>query len=307
MRPFQFGVQYCFLKSRKELREAVRRADDQGYAAFLTPDHFEGIDLAVGPVLAAVAQLSDRLQVGSLVYGNDFRHPLLLAREMATLDLLSDGRALCGIGAGWYQGEYDKVGLAWDSPAKRVARLEEAVPLIKQAWSGRTFSHSGEFYQVKDYAGIPQPVAPRLMIGGGGRRVLSLAGREAQTVNLVTQLDLGFGTDSRKFTEDELQQKVDWVRQAAGARFTEIELSVTVFYGGVSHSPEEKLASVLDQQGYTLEQAQSSPSYLFGTRQQVLERLRYLRQQYGISSFYLSQMGVDLESMAPIVGELAGQ
>ncbi len=299
MRPFRFGCQY-FLKATENLRDLVRRTEDLGFTAVFAPDHFSGTELATGPLLAAVAMLSDRLEVGSLVYGNDFRHPLLLAREVATLDVLSGGRAICGLGAGWYEGDYTTTGIPWLPAGERVDRLEEAIPIIQQAWKGESFSHQGPHYTVTDYTGVPKPSNVRLLIGGGGKRVLRLAGREADIVNLNAPLGKGFGKDMDKFTDDRLPEMLGWVREAG----RDVELSVPVFHGAVTDRPEEAAQRPAEEMGYTVEQAMASPNFLFGTRSQVAERLHAYREKFGITTFILSQYGCDLDSFGSITREV---
>lgn len=303
MGKIRFGAQLTHAKSRQDLQDFVTRTEDSGFDLFASPDHFTGIDLAITPLLASVAQMSSRLEIASLVYDNDFRHPLLLAREAATLQVLSEGRFTCGIGAGWFQGEYQAVGLPWDSPGERIARLEEALVLIKSAWKGEAFSHEGRFYQVKDYTGLPRMESPpRLMLGAGGKRMLALAGREADVVNLIPPLDRGFGSDMRKFTNDQLSGMIETVRQAAGGRA--LELSIDVFFGGVTDRPEEELARTSASQGYTPEQARLSPHYMFGSAAQIQERVLELHQRFGISLFCFSQFGCDLDSLGPVLAGL---
>lgn len=304
MRPFRFGCQYCFVKSRQELRDLVRKTEDLGFTSVFTPDHFAGIDLAAGPLLTAVATLSEKLEVGALVYDNDFRHPLLLAREAATLNVLSEGRAICGIGAGWHEGEYRSTGIPWQAPKERVDRLEEAIPLIKRAWTGEPFSHQGPNYTVTEYAGLPVS-RPRLLIGGGARRMLRLAGREADIVNLNAPLGKGFGPEMDKFTDDRLPEMLGWVKEGAGERFPEIELSLPIFFAAVTDRPEEAARGPAEAQGYTVEQAMQAPNYLFGTRQQVTERLQGYRERFGITTFILSQFGCDLDSFGPVLRDLS--
>jgi probable F420-dependent oxidoreductase len=300
-RPFRFGAQFTQGNTLAEVRALVRQVESDGFWGVFTPDHYAGIPLATGGLLATVAQLSSKLQVGALVYDNDFRHPLLLAREAATLEVLSEGRFICGIGAGWYEGEYHQVGLSWDAPGVRISRLEEALPLLLAAWSGETFSHQGKFYQVQDHGGLPV-ARPRLMVGGGGKRMLGLAGKHADIVNLNAKLDRGFGEEMTKFSDSDLHQMIAWVREGAGDRFEEIELSVPVFFGAVDD--EARVAEMAAAQGYTVEQARSSPNYLFGSRQEIVDRLHHLREEFGISLFILSDFGCDLQKFAPIVREL---
>src|SRR5271165_7356386 len=109
--------------------QQARRAEDLGYSTLLMPDHF-GDQLAPVPALAAAAAATSTLRLGALVFGNDYRHPVVLAKEAATLDVLSEGRFELSLGAGWMRTDYEQAGITYDHPAVRVARFEEAVKVV---------------------------------------------------------------------------------------------------------------------------------------------------------------------------------
>src|SRR2546425_11376979 len=180
-RPFRFGVIAPKCGSGKELTEWARRAETLGYSSFFVPDPFIEHDLAPTVALAHVAAVTDSLRVGPLVLGNDYKHPVVCAREMASLDLLSDGRLELGIGAGWMTADYEKAGIPLDRPAVRIARLAEAITILKGLFSPGPFTFHGEHYRVTELDGMPKPLQQPLpfLIGGGGPKVLALAAREA--------------------------------------------------------------------------------------------------------------------------------
>ncbi|MCE7869975.1 TIGR03621 family F420-dependent LLM class oxidoreductase [bacterium CPR1] len=293
----QFGLQASRVSTLQELRSTLSWAEQSGFEAVYWPDHLMGTPLAVGPTLATAAQLSSRLRLGSLVYANDFRHPLLLARELATLQLLSGGRMVCGLGTGWQEAEYRATGLTLDPPGLRLSRLEEAVTLLKQAWSGETFSFSGEHYQVSEFVCSPRVAPPLLMLGGGGRRLLALAARQADGVNFNARL----GPEFDLYTDQRLAEQVEWVREQAGERFRQLKLSLPVYYGAVG--PDTRAAQEVAAlgRGFSPEQAACSPLFFFGSLGQVRERLEELAERYGIGQVIFSQYGCDLESLATVV------
>ncbi len=293
----RFGLQASRVSTLAELRATLSWAEEVGFEAVYWPDHLMGTPLAVGPVLATAAQLCGRLRLGSLVYANDFRHPLLLAREMATLQHLSEGRMVCGLGTGWQESEYRAVGLALDPPALRLSRLEEAVIVIKQAWSGQAFSFPGQHYQVTDFTCSPSVAPPVLMLGGGGFRLLSLAARYADVVNFNARL----GSELDLYTDQRLAEQVEWVRREAGERFSQLSLSLPVYYGAVGPDTRAARDEAALGRGFTPEQATRSPLFLFGSIAQVRERLAELAERYGIGQVILSQYGCQLESLASVI------
>jgi probable F420-dependent oxidoreductase len=183
---FRFGVQEHHAAGAADWREKARRAESLGYSTLYLPDHFSNRPGPIAALMAAAAATST-LRIGSLVFDNDYRHPVVLAKEAATLDLLSDGRLDFGLGAGWLKSDYEKAGIPLDSAGMRIERMEEGLKVIKGLWAGGTFSFSGKHYNVSELEGTPRPVQkphPPILLGGGGRRMLTLAGREADIVNI---------------------------------------------------------------------------------------------------------------------------
>jgi probable F420-dependent oxidoreductase len=234
-RRFRFGVQLSQAGSRKEWLEQVRKAEDLGYSTIFMPDHF-GNQLAPVPALMAAAENSN-LRIGALVWDNDYRHPVVFAKELATLDLLTEGRLEVGLGAGWMRSDYEQSGIDYDPPKVRVDRFEEGLTVIKGLLAGDHVKHEGTHYKV-DHRTVPTGVQkpPPILVGGGGRRVLGIAGREADIVSV--NFNLRGGEVSAELGRDAvveaIDNKIEWVKAGAGDRFDDIELSATVFMATVT-------------------------------------------------------------------------
>jgi probable F420-dependent oxidoreductase len=177
-RPFRFATGGFEEVSKRAWVEQARRAEALGYAVFLVADHVADIPFAPVPALVAAADATTSLRVGCTVFCNDYRHPALLAKEAATVDVLTDGRFEFGLGAGWLKAEHDQAGIPFDPPGVRVARMEEALRVIKALWAGEPVHHRGAHYAIAGLAGTPLPVQrphPPVFVGGGGKRLLSVA------------------------------------------------------------------------------------------------------------------------------------
>jgi len=243
------------------------------------------------------------------VFDNDYRHPVVLAKEAATIDLLSEGRFDLGLGAGWMTSDYDKSGVALDSAGTRIERMHEGLQIIKGLMAEGSFSFSGKHYQVKDLEGTPKPVQkphPPILLGGGGRKMLSIAAREADIVNI--NYNLQEGRINRKMVRTGMasatDEKLAWMKEAAGDRFDALELSVTIFVATVTDDREsiaEAMGSGLDM---GRDEVLAIPHFLIGTVDQIVDDLRARRERYGIS--YVVVPGEVAEQMAPIVERLAG-
>jgi probable F420-dependent oxidoreductase len=282
--------------------------EDLGYSTCYVPDHFVDTELAPMVAMAVAAEATTSLRVGALVFANDYKHPAVLAKEAATLDLLSDGRVELGIGAGWQRSDYDALGLPYDRPGVRIERLAEALEVIRGAWGAGPFSFKGEHYTISDYDGLPKPVhqPPPIMIGGGGRKVLTLAGREADVVGINPNLRAGeIGPDSvRDAVEEMTRRKLGWIREGAGARFDDVELQVRYFLGAVTDDRAGLAAAVAPGFGLTPEEALSSHVALVGTIDEIVDQLVQRRETWGVTYVVV---GADLvEAFAPVVARLAG-
>jgi probable F420-dependent oxidoreductase len=307
-RAFRFGVQEHRASSAKEWKEAARRAESLGYAAVYLPDHF-GDQLGPIAALMSAADATTRLRVGALVFDNDYRHPVILAKEAATLDLLSDGRLDLGVGAGWMASDYEQAGIPYDRPGMRIERLEEGLQIVKGLMASGSFSFAGKHYQIKEMEGSPLPVQkphPPILLGGGGRRMLSLAAREADIVNV--NFNLADGRVSRALVRsglaDATDEKMAWIKDAAGDRFEDIELSITVFLANITDDRESVAVPLAAGLGAEASDVFEMPHFLIGTVDEVVDQLRRRRDRYGIS--YVIVPGEIVEAFAPVVELLAG-
>ena len=307
-RPFRFSVQASVVTDPVAFRELAVKAEDLGYAAVSMADHVADAQLAPMVALMAAADATNTLRVTSLVLGNDYRHPGVVAREAATLDLLSGGRLELGLGAGWMQADYDQLGLDYDRPGRRIARLGEAIAIIDRLLRGETVVHRGEHYRVDGLRGSPAPVQqprPPMLVAGGGRRILTLAGRTADIIGLNPGLGAGV-IDHRagpSATPDATDQKLGWIRTAAGDRFDRIELQTRIHLAAITDDREAMAATVAPTMGIDPDDALASPHALVGSVQQCVESLHAWRERWGITYIGLSADAVD--SFAPVIAAVS--
>ncbi len=309
MRPFRFGVNVRTTASAADWTALARKVEDLGYASLNVPDHLAEM-LAPMPALAVAAAATTRLRVSTMVLDNDFRHPVLVAREAATLDLLSDGRLDLGLGAGHMKSEFDEAGLRFDRGAVRVERLGEAVTIIKGLLAGETVTFAGRHYQVTGHTVYPRPVQrphPPIVIGGNGPRLLALAAAEADVIGLsgITFRRGGTEPDLVAFRPAAVDERVRLLREAAGARFERLELSALVQRVIVTddrRAGAEELTRRWPALG--VDDILDSPFLLLGTLDEIAGQLVARRARWGISSYVIFEPSLD--AFAPIVARLAG-
>ena len=314
MRHFRFGVVGESIGSATELVDSARRAEDLGYDTLLLRDHFVaepfGHQLAPLIALTAAAGATSTLRVGTLVLANDYRHPVLLAKEAATLDVLSGGRLELGLGAGWLSAEYASAGLAFDPPGDRVGRLEESVRLLKALFEGGPVTFDGRHYQVRELDSFPRPVQrphPPLLVGAGSRRMLGLAGRHADIVGILPKALPG-GTISEDISERTpatTAQKIAWIREGAGDRFAQVELSMMIspVMAADHRSAARRFAA---DRGWGTEAADlvlDMPSAFIGPVERMAELMLARRDEYGFSYYVVSDRA--MQEFAPVVAKLA--
>jgi probable F420-dependent oxidoreductase len=306
-RRFRFGINLAGSPRRAELKELLARAEDCGFSVALTADHLTERH-AVLPLLAVVAEISS-MRVSPMVLANDYRHPVVTARDTATIDILSGGRFELGIGTGWIKDQYDAAGLSYDSPRVRVDRLEEAVAVIRGVWSGEPFTFEGDHYQVDRIRG-PKPAQephPPILIAGSGRRMMALAGRAADIVGISplrpSLVDVSEFGSSVAASGDRIKTQLDWIRDAAGTRFDDLELSVTISHLKVTDDADAELGRLASEWGSTPGDIAQSLHTLVGSRDQIGEVIEERRENFGISYMIFSSLVLD--DVGPIVAGLA--
>lgn len=307
-RPFRFTVQASRLPHPDHLIPLARKAEDLGVSVLTVADHLDD-QLAPIAALMAVADATTTLRVGSLVFANDYRHPVVLAKEAATVDVLSGGRLEFGLGAGWMAHDYRTAGITMDRPGVRIARLEEALRVVLALWSDGPVEFEGEHYRVHDLEGQPKPVQrphPPIVIGGGGPKVLALAGRHADIVGLNPALAAGVidAHAGPSATAEATEEKIRVIRESAGDRFEQIELQTRIHLAIVTDDRWSMFDLFAEGFGLTPEQARHSPHALCGTVDQIVEDLVERRERFGISTIGLSASALD--DMAPVIERLAG-
>lgn len=289
---FRFGVVSSGARSGAEWAARARRAEELGYATLLVVDRLM-TPLAPLTALAMAAGATTSLRVGSHVFCNDYRLPALLAKEVATLDMLSNGRFELGLGAGVGGSDFQRMGLTFDSPGTRVSRMEEALHIIKSLLSGETVNFTGKYYTITNLSISPRPVQqphPPIFIGSASKRMLTLAAREANTIAVTPK----FGPQGIDPTDPPLEEKIAWVREAAGEHFAHLEFAQTIYGLTLTDSPAEAIA----WPGLPVLKTPMST-------EQAIEHLLEQRERYGFSYFQVSDG--QMENFAPIVTRLTGK
>lgn len=307
-RPFRFGLMAEKAASAAEWRDLVTKTEDLGYDVLVMPDHY-GDQLGLIPALSVAAAHTTNLRVGSLVFANDFRHPALLAKDMATLDVLSDGRVEVGVGAGWMSSDYSTTGVPHDRAGVRIDRMIESIEVLKGLWGSDKFSYDGTHYTIADMDGLPKPVqdgGPPVVVGGGGKRVLSTAARMADIVGVNPNVGEGtIGPEAiRSMSAEATEEKLGWVREAAGDRFDDIEISILKFVVVVTDdqaATAEKVGGAMGMDGPTIV---ASPHAMVGSAEQIIDELVEQRERWQGSYVTIRSDAVD--AFAPVVAKLAG-
>jgi probable F420-dependent oxidoreductase len=312
MKPFTFIVDQEGPLNGRALGEAARKAEALGATTFAIPDHLVDMPSPI-PYLATVAAATERLRISAFVHNNDLRHPAVLAKDLATLEVLSDGRLDIALGAGWNEPEYAAIGIRFDPIGTRVGRLTEAVAVIKGCLGDGPFSFSGEHYTITEYEGYPKPIQkphPPIFIGGGGRRTLTLAAREANIVGLAPRILTEQRGDPRSITWAATEEKLGWVREAAGDRFDDLEFNVypsqwpIVVTDDLRGEARKVIDRMRERSGYELTEDEviASPHIFIGSIDRFVEKFSELRERLGIGSFLVG----DLTDLGPVVEWLAG-
>jgi probable F420-dependent oxidoreductase len=289
-------------------RELAKQVEGLGYDSLTIADHLDE-QWAVTPALVSAAEATTTLTIGTLVWCNDYRHPVVLAKEAATIDLLSGGRLELGIGAGWMTTDYEQAGIPLDRPGVRIDRLAEAITIMKGLFADEPVSFAGEHYTITGHVGTPKPLqkpGPRFLLGGGGKRMLTLAAQQADIVGINVSLAAGVidASAGPNATAEATEEKLRWLAEAAGDRFDDLELNTRVHLAAVTDDRIGLATIVAPALGLSPEAALESPHALAGTVEQLIDTIVERRERFGLS--YIT-VGIDaVESFAPIVAQLAG-
>jgi len=306
---FRFGIQTSKAGSADEWADKARRIEELGFSTLFIPDHF-GDQYAPLVALAAAASATSTLRLGTLVLDNDYRHPLMLAKEWATLDVLSNGRVEAGLGAGWMKSDYDESGIAYDAPGVRIDRFKEGLAIIKGLFTSEgPFSYAGKFYTITNAQPLPRPVQkphPPILIGAGARRMTRIAARNADIVSVNFSLAEGVVNPAvaATGTAEATREKIGWMRDAAGAHFDELELSCTIFVTIVTDDRKGMAERIGQGFGMAPDDVLATPHVLVGTVDQIVEDLQLRREEFGFS--YIAFSGDVYVHVAPVVKQLAG-
>jgi probable F420-dependent oxidoreductase len=310
MKPFRFLAGATDIVDGRTLAERARHAESIGVDTLVLPDHLIE-QLAPIPALATIAAATTTLRISAFVFNNDLRHPAVLAQDLASLDVLSGGRLDIALGAGWNEPEYTAMGLPFDPVGVRVSRLEESIAVLKGLLGDGPFSFQGKHYTITEMDGQPKPVQrphPPFMIGGGGRRTLSIAGREADIVSLAPRILSEQRGDPRSITWAATEEKIGWVREAAGDRFGDLELNVypsqwpIVITDDLRGEARKVVDRMKSRTGVELTEDDviASPHVFIGSVDRFVEKFSELRERLGISSFMVGE----IDELAPVIERL---
>lgn len=307
-RPFRFGVQGGGSHTPESFAGLARRAEDLGYSTLYFPDHFVDTELAPMSAMAVAASVTSSLEVGALVFDNDYKHPAVLAKEIATIDVLTGGRTVLGMGAGWMETDYTALGIPYDRPGARIDRLEEGLAVVKGCFGPGAFSFAGDHYTITEYDATPKPTrAVPILVGGGGPKVLRLAGREADIVGINPNLRAGAVSpdavvDSLAAMTD---QKVAWIKEGAGERFDDLELQIRYFLAMVTDDRDRFADAVAPGFGVSAADALEAGIALVGTVDEICDLMERRRERWHVSNAVIG--GDQIEMFAPVVERLAGK
>jgi probable F420-dependent oxidoreductase len=306
-KPFKFGAKAKTATSGKEWAEIAKQAEDLGYVSLQMDDHYTK-QLAPVPALMAAACATKTLKVGTLVAGNDFRNPVVFAKEAATIDMLSDGRFMMGLGAGWMKEDYTITGIEQDDAMTRIERLEESITVMRGLWGQGSFSHQGRFYSVSEVDAMPKPISNiEITVGGGGPKLLAMAARCADVVGINPKI-VGRSINPRSMATaaaDVVDEKIAFVKAGAGDRFDQLELQLQVFATVVTDDPMSVAEKMAPMFGLPPEVVLQAPYFQIGSIEQIIENMNMLRDRWGIT--YIAFQQDATAAMAPVVAALAGK
>ena len=318
-KPFRFGVQAYSADSPDEWRDLAKKAETLGFSSFHLADHYIGEgpalsaanhplqNLASIPALVVAAEATESIRVGCRVFCCDYHQPVVLAKEVATIDWFSGGRLELGLGAGWVETEYDAMGVAMDRPGIRINRMTETLELIRQHYSGDQIELAGEHVQASGFSGAPTTGAmPPIMIGGGSPRILGIAGREADIVSINFDNSAGkIGPEGvGSGTNDGTAQKIEWIRAGAGERFDDLEIEIAAYFTVVTDHRDVVQEEFANLFRLEVSEIANHPHCLIGPVEELVEKIQQRREELGIN--YVTFSGAVIDDVAPIVDALSG-
>lgn len=310
----RIGIQLAGLPA-PEILALARRADEWGFSDVFVPDHWAyerqgggGLDDRANSweamaILGAIAASTRRVRLGSLVLCNLFRHPASTAQATTTLDHVSGGRAILGIGSGWTRAEFEMMGAEFPVVKPRLRRLDESIRVIRQLWTQPRTDFAGEFYRLTDAFVSPHPVQkphPPILLGGSGKGLLRIAAREADIVNVIADSGRAgtiLPSEVAKVTEAAFLEKLAFVRaeaRAAGRDPAQIVLGSTAFVCQLTDSPAQSLGfagAVGSVFGLPAEEVLRMPLALIGTPQECVEELRRREREWGVTHYTIGGLG----------------
>lgn len=316
--PFRFAIQATNASSSRDWHEFCCKVESLGYSTLFLADHYLGPgpaqqaartprqDLAPIAAIAAAAAHTTTLRVGCRVFCIDYHVPAVLAKEAATLDLLSDGRLELGIGAGWSELEYESMGIPFDTPGRRIAKLKEVVALVKAHCADGEISQSGEHVNVNGYSGTPTPVQrphPPIMIGGGRKRVLTYAGEEADIVSINT-VPFALRSDDGLTPREEAERRYEYVRSAAGTRIGDLDIESSPYFVSIADDADDAYDRIATKTGMSIDVLHDHPNVLVGSVGAITETLQSRREDFGVN--YVTIQQTQVMRFAPIVACLTG-
>ena len=318
-KPFRFGIQSYSADSPEEWREIARKAESLGFSSFHLADHYIGEgpaltaanhpvqNLAAIPALAVAAEATQTIRVGCRVFCCDYHQPTVLAKEVATIDWFSGGRLELGLGAGWVETEYEAMGIPMERPGVRIDRMVETLELVRQHYSGDQIEVMGEHVRAQGFAGAPTlDRVPPIMIGGGSKRVLGIAGREADIVSINFNNSAGkIGPEGvGSGTVDGTSQKIEWIRAGAGERFADLEIEIGAYFTVVTDHRDDVQGEFAKLFGLEASEIANHPHCLIGPVDELVEKIQQRREELGIN--YVTFGGAVIDDVAPIVDALSG-
>jgi len=322
-KPFRFGVMTAGAATAAEIRDKARTVEALGYHSLLYNDHYAGPGpameaanhgpqpIAAIPAVVVSAEVTSTLVVGFRVLAVDYHNPVVLAKELASIDLLSEGRLEIGMGAGWITSEYEAMGIAMDRPGVRIARLGEAIDVVRAAMGdGLVEVHGETGVRASGFEGTPKPVqrpCPPIAVGGGGRKVLELAARKADIVafNVNNRAGKLSADGTRESTADATLEKIGWVREAAGARMDDLELEIGAYFSTVTNDPKAVAGELSGYFGLDVDDVLDHPHALIGSVDAICDLIRERRERFGFS--YITVLDHNAEAFAPIVERMTGK